>query len=86
MPCWETFLAQPADYQDAVLPPHVAARVCVEAASPLGWHRFAGDGGEVIGMETFGGSAPAAHLFKHFGFTPERVAQAARAAIERNEA
>jgi transketolase len=85
MPCCETFLAKPQDYRDSVLPPDVRARVCVEALSTLGWHRFAGDAGAVIGMETFGASAPASQLFKHFGFTPERVAEAARAVSERNK-
>src|SRR5205085_12127080 len=67
MPCMERFAEQDDDYRDAVLPAAVRARVCVEALSPLGWHRWAGDGGEVIGMETFGASAPAKALFKHFG-------------------
>jgi transketolase len=85
MPCQETFLAQPLPYRNEILPPDVPARVCVEALSTLGWHRFAGDGGEVIGMETFGASAPASKVFEHFGFTPERVARIARAVIERNK-
>jgi transketolase len=85
MPCQETFLAQPLPYRNEIIPPDVPARVCVEALSTLGWHRFAGDGGEVIGMETFGASAPASKLFEHFGFTPERVARIARAVIERNK-
>ena len=86
MPCQETFLAQPLPYRNEILPPDVRARVCVEALSPLGWHRFAGDGGEVVGMETFGASAPASKLFEHFGFTPERVARIAHAVIERTKA
>jgi transketolase len=83
MPCVERFLEQDQAYQDKILPPAIRARVAVEAASPLGWHRFAGDAGEVIGMETFGASAPAGALFKEFGFTPERVAEAGKAAVER---
>jgi transketolase len=86
MPCSELFDRQPQEYRDEVLPPEVRSRVCVEALSTLGWHRFAGDGGEVVGMETFGASAPASQLFKHFGFTPERVARVARGVIERNTA
>jgi transketolase len=85
MPCMERFEEQDADYRDEVLPPSVRARVCVEALSPLGWHRYAGDDGAVIAMDTFGASAPASALFQHFGFTPERVAQVGRAVIERPE-
>jgi transketolase len=66
-----------------VLPPSVRARVSVEAASTMGWHRWVGDLGETIGMETFGASAPASDLYKHFGFTPERIADAGRAAVKR---
>jgi transketolase len=83
MPCVERFQEQDEDYRDSVLPPGVRARVCVEALSPLGWDRFAGDAGEVIGMTSFGASAPAEDLFAHFGFTPERVAETARAVIAR---
>jgi transketolase len=61
----------------------VRARVCVEALSTFGWHRWAGDAGAVIGMTTFGASAPAKDLFEHFGFTPERVAEAARTVVKR---
>jgi transketolase len=78
MPCVERFEEQDQAYRDRVLPPGVRARVCVEALSPLGWHKYAGDSGEVIGMTTFGASAPAKDLFEHFGFTPERVAEAGR--------
>jgi transketolase len=83
MPCVERFEEQETAYRDEVLLPGVRARVCVEALSPLGWDRFAGDAGEVIGMTTFGASAPADDLFQHFGFTPERVAAAAGRAIAR---
>jgi transketolase len=85
MPCVERFEAQDAGYRDRVLPPAVRARVCVEALSPLGWHRHAGDAGDVIGMTTFGASAPAEDLLRHFGFTPERVAETARAVVARTE-
>ncbi len=78
MPCWELFDRQPPDYRDQVLPPGVTARVAVEQASTLGWDRYVGDGGAVIGMQTFGASAPIKQLLTKFGFTPERVAQAAR--------
>jgi transketolase len=66
-----------------VLPPGARARVSVEAAATLGWHRWVGDQGEVIGMETFGASAPAGALYKFFGFTPERVAESGKAVFQR---
>jgi transketolase len=78
MPCWELFDRQPPDYRDRVLPREVTARVAVEQASTLGWDRYVGDGGVVIGMHTFGASAPLKQLLTRFGFTPEQVAQAAR--------
>jgi transketolase len=78
MPCWELFDRQPRQYRDEVLPPSVKARVAVEQASTLGWDRYVGDGGAVIGMHTFGASAPLKQLVSKFGFTPDRVAQRAR--------
>jgi transketolase len=78
MPCVEHFAAQDQAYRDRVLAPSCCARVSVEAAGPLGWHRWVGDAGEVIAMQGFGASAPAGVLYKHFGFTPERVADAGR--------
>jgi transketolase len=78
----ERFEEQDADYREEVLPPSVRARVCVEALSPLGWHRYAGDQGAVIAMDTFGASAPASALFEHFGFTPERVAEVGMTVME----
>jgi transketolase len=83
MPCMDTFAEQDRAYRDKVLPPDARARVCVEALSTLGWHRWAGDAGEVIGMTTFGASAPAKDLFNHFGFTPERVAETGRTVVGR---
>ena len=83
MPCMERFAEEDQAYRDRVLPPAVRARVCVEAAATLGWHRFAGDAGEVIGMTSFGASGPAKDVFRHFGFTPERVAETGRAVIDR---
>jgi transketolase len=83
MPSMENFEAQDAEYRDQVLPPECRARVSLEAASTLGWHRWVGDGGEAIGMHSFGASAPAGVLYKHFGFTPERVADRGRAVVER---
>jgi transketolase len=83
MPCMDTFAEQDRSYRDKVLPPEARARVCVEALSTFGLHRWAGDAGEVIGMTTFGASAPAKDLFNHFGFTPEHVAETGRAVVGR---
>ena len=83
MPCMENFAAQDAEYRDGVLPPQVRARVSLEAAATFGWHQWVGELGEAIGMEGFGASAPAGALYKHFGFTPERVADAGRTAVQR---
>jgi transketolase len=83
MPCMENFAAQDAGYRDKVLPPACRARVAVEAASPFGWREWVGGLGEIIGMETFGASAPAGALYKHFGFTPERIADTARAVLKK---
>ena len=78
LPCWELFDRQPQDYRDQVLPPSVKARVAVEQASTLGWDRYVGDGGAIIGMHTFGASAPLKQLLTRFGFTPDHVAELAR--------
>ena len=83
MPCLDRFAEQDAAYRDAVLPPSIRARVAVEAASPIGWHRWVGDLGDVVAMEGFGASAPAKVLYQHFGFTGEAVAERARAVLER---
>jgi transketolase len=78
MPCWELFDRQPQEYRDTVIPPSVRPRVAIEEASTLGWDRYVGDGGAVIGMHTFGASAPLKLLLTKFGFTPDRVAEIAR--------
>ena len=83
MPCLDRFAAQDQAYRDSVLPPAVRARVAVEAASPLGWHRWVGEHGDVVAMESFGASAPAKALYQHFGFTGENVAGRARAVLQR---
>ena len=77
MPCMELFDKQTQTYKDNVLPKNVKARVCVEAGSPYSWYKYAGDYGEIIGMETFGASAPAGVLFPHFGFTVDNVVEKA---------
>jgi len=83
MPCLDRFAEQDQAYRDSVLPPAIKARVAVEAAAALGWHRWVGDHGDVVAMESFGASAPAGALYKHFGFTGEHVAERARAVLER---
>jgi transketolase len=78
MPSWDIFEQQAPDYQDSVLPPAVTARVAVEQASTLGWERYVGRSGRVIGMKTFGASAPLKELQRKFGFEPERITQIAK--------
>jgi transketolase len=73
MPSWEIFENQTRKYRNTVLPPHVAARVAIEQASTFGWERYVGASGRIIGMETFGASAPLKALQKRFGFEPDRV-------------
>jgi transketolase len=84
MPSWELFAAQPQAYRDEVLPPSVTARFAVEAASPLGWERWVGQQGEVLGLNRFGASAPYTDIYKHLNFTPEFIAQRARELVERS--
>jgi len=78
MPSWDIFEHQTQEYQDSVLPPDVTARVAVEQASTFGWERYVGRSGRVIGMKTFGASAPLKELQRKFGFEPERVTEIAR--------
>ncbi|MET0615215.1 MAG: transketolase [Thermoleophilaceae bacterium] len=82
-PCLDRFAEQDEDYRDSILPRGVRARVSVEAASPLGWSTWIGEDGDAIAMTTFGQSAPQPDLYEHFGFTPEKVAERARAVVER---
>jgi len=79
MPSWDLFENQSADYRDSVLPPDITARVSVEAASPLGWERHVGQRGTIIGMRSFGISAPGKVAEAHFGFDVAHVVAAARA-------
>ena len=83
MPSIEEFEKQTAEYKASVLPCDVKARVCVEAASPYSWYKYAGDNGEIVAMNGFGASAPAGKLFPHFGFTVENVVEKALASIEK---
>jgi transketolase len=86
MPSWDIFEHQPQAYRDSVLPPAVAARVAIEQGSVLGWDRYVGAAGEVIGMKTFGASAPLKELQRKFGFEPERVVTAAKQVLGRVKA
>ena len=81
MPCIEEFEKQTAEYKESVLPKAIKARVCVEAGSPYSWYKYAGDCGEIVAMNGFGASAPAATLFANFGFTAENVAEKALQSI-----
>ncbi len=83
MPSWDIFEHQSQDYQDDVLPPHVTARVAVEQASTFGWERYVGTSGRIIGMKTFGASAPLKELQRKFGFEPDQVASAAKQLLGR---
>jgi transketolase len=78
MPCWELFESQPEEYRQRVLPDRLRARVAVEAASTLGWERWVGSQGSIIGLDRFGASAPYKEIFRQLGFTPEAVADAVR--------
>jgi transketolase len=81
MPSWELFEEQDAGYRDSVLPRSVRARVTVEEGSALGWQRYAGGAGEVLGMRSFGMSAPMKDVAQHFGFTTDAVVAAAKRAM-----
>ena len=83
MPSWELFEQQDETYRDSVLPPDVTARVSVEEGSVIGWDHYVGMTGAKIGMHTFGSSAPIKDLLKKFGFTPEKILDAARQQLAR---
>jgi transketolase len=83
MPSWDIFEHQGQEYQESVLPPEVKARVAVEQGSTLGWERYVGREGRVIGMHTFGASAPLKELQKKFGFEPDRVVAVAKEVLAR---
>src|SRR5436190_6282380 len=78
LPSWYLFDLEPEEYRESVLPKSVQARVAVEQASTLGWDRYVGPQGQIVGMHTFGASAPLKEVQRKFGFTPERVAEAAK--------
>ena len=81
LPCFELFEAQDAAYRESVLPRASRKRVTIEALSPFGWERYAGDDGVIIGIDRFGASAPAPDIFKAFGITAERVTEIGRAVV-----
>jgi transketolase len=83
MPSWDIFDHQTQEYRDSVLPPKVTARVAVEQASTFGWERYVGTAGRIIGMKTFGASAPLKELQRKFGFEPDQVAAAAKEQLGR---
>jgi transketolase len=83
MPSWEIFDHQTKEYRESVLPPQVTARVAVEEASTFGWERYVGCSGHIIGMKTFGASAPLKELQHKFGFEPERIVAAAKEQLGR---
>jgi transketolase len=84
MPSWDIFENQPRDYRDTVLPPAIKARVAIEQASAFGWERYVENEGHVIGMKTFGASAPLKELQKKFGFEPAQVVAVAKALLKKN--
>jgi transketolase len=81
MPSWDLFEAQPRTYRDAILLPAVKARLAVEAGSPQGWHRYVGDGGDVMGIERFGASAPGETVMREYGFNVDEVCRRAGALL-----
>jgi len=83
MPSWDIFENQTQDYRNSVLPPDVKARVVVEQASTFGWERYVGIEGSIIGMKTFGASAPLKELQKKFGFDPEMLVAAGKQLLSR---
>ena len=84
MPSWELFEKQDESYRNEVLPPDIKARVTVELGSVIGWDRYAGPSGTILGMHSFGASAPGLDVTRKFGFVPDKVAGAAMAQIARN--
>ncbi|HEY3553290.1 MAG TPA: transketolase C-terminal domain-containing protein, partial [Solirubrobacterales bacterium] len=86
LPCWEIFEKQDQSYRDEVLPPEITARLSIEEGSTLGWERYVGTEGAIMGMSTFGQSAPFADVEAEFGFTVDNVAKVAREVAERTVA
>jgi transketolase len=84
MPCMEDFEAQSEKYKESVLPSNVRARVAVEAGASMCWYKYVGLDGKIVGIDTFGASAPAKKLFEKFGFTTEAVVNAVKETIAKN--
>ena len=84
-PSWEIFQEQSEEYRQEVLPPEIRHRVALEAASPLGWERWVGDGGAIIGIDRFGASAPYQEIYQNLGLTPERVVEEAEQLLARGK-
>ncbi|MGA8941613.1 MAG: transketolase C-terminal domain-containing protein, partial [Thermoactinomyces sp.] len=82
MPSWDRFEAQPDTYKQEVLPPHVKARVAVEMGSPFGWERYTGESGKILGINTFGASAPGNRVMKEYGFTVDNVVRLVESVVE----
>jgi transketolase len=84
MPSWELFERQDPRYRDEVLPPHITARVAVEMGAVIGWDRYAGPTGTIIGMHSFGASGKIGDVLAKFGFVAEKILQAAKQQIDNN--
>ena len=84
LPSWEIFDRQPQDYHHSVLPPAITARISIEAGIKLGWEHYVGLSGKIIGMDTFGASAPGPVLYEKFGFTESKIIEAAKIMLNRN--
>jgi transketolase len=82
MPSQELFARQPQPYRDQVLPPAVRARLAIEAAHPMSWYRLVGDGGDVLGIEKFGASAPYQRIYQEYGLTVENAVKRALALLK----
>jgi len=85
MPCWELFELQTDEYRESVLAPETGARLAIEAGVPLGWHRWVGDAGAIIGVNRFGESAPGPTVLEKFGFTSENIVTRAKALLQRRQ-
>jgi len=85
MPSWDIFEHQTQEYRNSVLPPQIKTRVAVEQASTFGWERYVGESGSVVGMKTFGASAPLKELQRKFGFEPDQVVTVAKDLLGRNQ-
>jgi transketolase len=86
MPCWGLFDAQTQAYRDEVLPPSVRARLSIEAGSTQGWHRYVGEGGNALGVDRFGASAPGDEMLAHYGFSVDNVCKLAKALLPQKQA